>query len=149
MNKWLFSLAFVLLTACNIGMDGDEEALRMAEKFGDAFFNCDFHEAAQYCTPDSKQWLQFAASNTTQQDLALLQQHEEGATVELEDVFSEANDTLRMVLLHVENHLSIPAIGDTATLVDESDFKIKVVKRDGEWLVKMEGLPRNERQSRD
>ena len=28
-------------------------------------------------------------------------------------------------------------------------IKVKVVKRDGEWQVRMEGLPRSEKQSRD
>ncbi len=149
MNKYISLFTIVFLAACSFGNQGDEEALQVAEQWGDAFFNCDFHRAERYCTTDSKQWLQFAASNTTEQDLQLLQQNEDGATVTAEDFFPEANDTMRMVMLQVKNHLSTPAIGDTAIMVEKSVFRIPVVKQKGEWRVKMEDLPRSGRQSRD
>ena len=146
--KKLLILAMVLsLTACNLTNREDTVATDVAVQWGEAFFNCDYHAAQALSTPESRRWLQFAASNTTQQDLDLLKQH--AAEVESTDYFPAANDTLRVVQLVVRNSLS-PAVNDGAPLqVDEALFSVTVVKRNDQWLVRMASLPRSERQSRD
>ena len=69
--------------------------------------------------------------------------------MEVEDFFPEANDTLRVVSLKVSNYVSSTLPAESAQLVDEGVFNITTVLRDGKWLVKMEGLPQSEKQSRD
>ena len=146
--KKLLILAMVLsLTACNLTNREDTLATDVAVQWGEAFFNCNYHAAQTLSTPESRRWLQFAASNTTQQDLDLLKQH--AAEVEATDYFPAANDTLRVVQLVVRNSLS-PAVNGGAPLqVDEAQFSVTVVKRNNQWLVRMASLPRSERQSRD
>ena len=146
--KKLLILAMVLsLTACKLTNREDTLATDVAVQWGEAFFNCDYHAAQALSTPESRRWLQFAASNTTQQDLDLLKQH--AAEVEATDYFPAANDTLRVVQLVVRNSLS-PAVNGGAPLqVDEALFSVTVVKRNDQWLVRMASLPRSERQSRD
>ena len=146
--KKLLILAMVLsLTACKLTNREDTLATDVAVQWGEAFFNCDYHAAQALSTPESRRWLQFAASNTTQQDLDLLKQH--AAEVEATDYFPAANDTLRVVQLVVHNSLS-PAVNGGAPLqVDEALFSVTVVKRNDQWLVRMASLPRSERQSRD
>jgi hypothetical protein len=146
--KKLLILAMVLsLTACNLTNREDTLATDVAVQWGEAFFNCDYHAAQALSTPESRRWLQFAASNTTQQDLDLLKQH--AAEVEATDYFPAANDTLRVVQLVVRNSLS-PAVNGGAPLqVDEALFSVTVVKRNDQWQVRMASLPRSERQSRD
>ena len=140
----LFAMA-ALLTACSIIEKDDNQATTVAEEWAEAYFNCDFHGAEALSTPESRRWLQFAASNTTQQDLDLLKQH--AAEVEATDYFPDANDTLRVVELQVSHYLS-PTLQE-AKQEEEGLFHITVVKRKGEWKVRMEGLPRSEKQSRD
>ena len=146
--KKLLILAMVLsLTACKLTNREDTLATDVAVQWGEAFFNCNYHAAQALSTPESRRWLQFAASNTTQQDLDLLKQH--AAEVEATDYFPAANDTLRVVQLVVRNSLS-PAVNGGAPLqVDEALFSVTVVKRNDQWLVRMASLPRSERQSRD
>ena len=146
--KKLLILAMVLsLTACNLTNREDTLATDVAVQWGEAFFNCNYHAAQALSTPESRRWLQFAASNTTQQDLDLLKQH--AAEVEATDYFPAANDTLRVVQLVVRNNLS-PAVNGGAPLqVDEALFSVTVVKRNDQWLVRRASLPRSERQSRD
>ena len=146
--KKLLILAMVLsLTACKLTNREDTLATDVAVQWGEAFFNCDYHAAQALSTPESRRWLQFAASNTTQQDLDLLKQH--AAEVEATDYFPAANDTLRVVQLVVRKCLS-PAVNGGAPLqVDEALFSVTVVKRNDQWLVRMASLPRSERQSRD
>ena len=145
---FLFCTVF-LLSACSSMNGDDQEATEAAIKWADAYFNYDFHEAEKYATPESRQWLQFAASNTTEHDLQLVQENEGGASVEADDFFSEANDTLRVVSLRIYDFVSSTLPADSARLVDEATFTITTVLRDGEWKVRMEGLPQSERRSRD
>ena len=145
---FLFCTAIVL-SGCNFTNDHDQEAIEAAVCWAEAYFNYDFHKAEEYATPESGRWLKFAASNTTEHDLQLVLQNENGATVEVEDFFPEANDTLRVVSLKVSNFVSSTLPAESAQLVDEGVFNITTVLRDGKWKVRMEGLPQSEKQSRD
>ena len=125
----------------------DDQATAIAIEWGEAFFNCNYHAAEALSTPDSRRWLQFAASNTTQQDLDLLKQH--AAEVEATDFFPEANDTLRVVELAVRNSVKPTIAGEQPSQIEKAMFRTTVVKRNGSWLVRMASLPRSEKQSRD
>ena len=145
--RLLFSfLTVVLMMSCNTGFNGDDEAKGTATQWAEAYFNCDFKDAANYTTPESERWLRFAASNTTEEDLKLLNG---GATASAEEYFTVANDTLRVVTVTVRNFLNATAVGAPAEIQQEGTFLVTVVYRNGEWKVRMEGLPRNEKQSRD
>lgn len=125
----------------------DDQATEVAVEWGKAFFNCNYHAAETLCTPESHRWLQFAASNTTQHDLDLLKQH--AAIVKATDFYPEASDTLRMIELVVRNSISPTINGKESSQTDKALYHVTVVKRNDAWLVRMGGLPRNERQSRD
>ena len=147
MKKTLVLALSLLLTACDMIQNDDDEATSTAIQWGEAFFNCDYHAAEALCTPESRRWLQFAASNTTQQDLDLLKQH--AAQIETTDFFPEANDTLRVVELVVRNSVKPTVAGEEPSQVDEALFHTTVVKRNGHWLVRMASLPQNEKQNHD
>ncbi len=147
MKKYLILSLTLALTACNMMQNDDDQATAIAIEWGEAFFNCDYHAAEALSTPDSRRWLQFAASNTTQQDLDLLKQH--AAEVEATDFFPEANDTLRVVELVVRNSVKPTIAGEQPSQIEKAMFRTTVVKRDGSWLVRMASLPRSEKQSRD
>lgn len=146
MRQLFLLLSAVMMTGCTLGFEGDNAALDVATDWAEAYFNCDYHEAADYATAESERWLRFAASNTTEQDLQTIQGK---ATATADDYFTVANDTLRIVTLHVKNFLKPAAAGSTAQLQEDGTFLVTVVKRNGKWKVRMEGLPRSEKQSRD
>ena len=123
---FLFCTA-ILLSGCNFTNDHDNEAIEAAVNWAEAYFNYDFHKAEEYVTPESGRWLKFAASNATEHDLQLVQQNEEGATVEVEDFFPEANDTLRVVSLKVSNFVSSTLPAESAQLVEEGVFNVTTV----------------------
>lgn len=146
--KKILTIAIILTaTACSIIQSDDSEATAVATEWGEAFFNCDYHAAEALSTAESRRWLQFAASNTTQQDLDLLRQ--QPAQVDATDYFPAANDTLRVVQLVVRHSLSPAVNGGQPAQVEEALFPVTVVKRNGSWLVRMAGLPRSEKQSHD
>ena len=147
MKLLLLFMGAILLAGCEGGMDGDQQARNAAEDWADAYFNCDFKDASEYVTPESRKWLQYAASNTTAEELKRLQDAG-GAKVTASEGFDEANDTMRLVTLNVTNSLKPNGQG-TAEISKDAIFKVEVVKRDAGWQVRMVGLPRSEKQSRD
>lgn len=147
MKKLLIWVLALSLTACSMLRKDDDQATAVAVEWGEAFFNCDYHAAEALCTPESRRWLQFAASNTTQHDLDMLRQ--QAAQVEATEFFPVASDTLRVVELMVRNSVSPTIHGGESAQVEEALFHVTVVKRNGSWQVRMASLPRSEKQSRD
>ena len=147
MKKLLIWALALSLTACSMLRKDDDQATAVAVEWGEAFFNCDYHAAEALCTPESRRWLQFAASNTTQHDLDMLRQ--QAAQVEATEFFPEASDTLRVVELVVRNSVSPTIHGGESAQVEEALFHVTVVKRNGSWQIRMASLPRSEKQSRD
>ena len=147
MKKLLIWALALSLTACSMLRKDDDQATAVAVEWGEAFFNCDYHAAEALCTPESRRWLQFAASNTTQHDLDMLRQ--QAAQVDATEFFPEASDTLRVVELVVRNSVSPTIHGGESAQVEEALFHVTVVKRNGSWQVRMASLPRSEKQSRD
>ena len=147
MKQLLLFMTALMLAECDGGMDGDQQAREAAGDWADAYFNCDFKDASGYVTTESQKWLQYAASNTSAEELKLLQEAG-GTQVSVDDGFDEANDTMRLVTLNVTNSLK-PSAQGKAELVKDGTFKVVVVKREAGWQIRMAGLPRSEKQSRD
>ena len=146
MKLLLLFVTAILMTGCDTGMNGDQQAREVAGEWADAYFNCDYKDANQYVTPESQKWLQYAASNTTEQELNLLKEAG-GAHIAVSEGFDEANDTMRLVTLTVSNSLTTQQ--QTPVLAKEATFKVTVVKGEDGWRVRMAGLPQSEKQSRD
>ena len=126
MKQLLLFMATVLMVGCDTAMSNGQKACDAAGAWADAYFNCDYKDAKGYVTDDSQKWLQFAASNTTEQDLKRL---------------LEAGGA--RVTLSVSNVLTATGVADEGT------FHVTVVKRDAGWQVRMEGLPQSGMRSRD
>ena len=146
MKLLLLFVTAILMAGCDAGLNSDQQAREVAGKWADAYFNCDFKDADNYVTPESRKWLQYAASNTTEQELNMLQEAG-GAQVTVSETATEGNDTLKTFRLTVANCLG--TTHETAALVKERTFMVTVVRRTTDWQVRMAGLPQSERQSRD
>lgn len=146
---WLSCL--LCMTACE-GQNSSERTVaeKATEAFSEAYFNYDFKRAEQYVTPESRQWLHFAASNVSQVTLDVLNQmsDEELPTVVLGGT-EAIDDSTQIIGVTVRNIVDTDSIGQAASVRDEETFRLTLVNREGNWMVKMEGLPRSEKRSRD
>lgn len=138
----------LLISACGQDTnDSDEKFSQQALAFGEAYFNYDYEDAAKLVTPESEKWLSFAASNITQEDIDLINSHDR-ATVTVDD-FTLNNDSTAMVTLIVKDFVQKDTLFRPASVTDEAEFQLEVVRREGKYFIKMEGLPQSERQNRD
>ena len=146
----LIMTAVAALTACSdgIGSQQQQAAGRVATDFAEAYFDMNYLRANDFVTTESAKWLAFVATNIGQEDIDVANTRNEGARVTLTSC-EALNDTTCEALLEVDNYVAADSIGRPAVVRDGGVFRLKVVLRDGRWQVRMEGLPRSEKHSRD
>lgn len=134
--------------SCSDGIHTEEieKATNVVDSFVGHYFNLDLKASLSYCTPESNLWLSFLASNINQEDIDVINEQEEPAKTEIENV-ELISDTSATATCIVKNFLKLDTLGKPGRIVDEEKYMINLVKRNGKWLVKMEGLPQNEKQS--
>ena len=126
---------------------GISDAEDVANAFAESYFNLRYKNSLKYCTKESEQWISFAASQINEDDIKSLRGLEEEASVEVENV--SGDDAKCHAKVIVSNYFEADTIGKTGHIVDEGVFDITLVKEGNTWKVRMEGLPRSEKQSRD
>lgn len=150
MKKCLvFIASMLLLNSCSdADSNNHEELVECAETFAAAYFNLDYQKASELVTTESVKWLNYAASNVTQEDVDLYNAQSESAQVSVNDVTS-IDDTTSIVAVTVGAFLQKDSITRPSHMVEEASFDLTVVRRGKQYLVKMEGLPRSGRQNHD
>jgi hypothetical protein len=142
-------LSVLLLTACGGSRDGSEDQLQeTVDSFAVSYLNYDFNTARRFCTDDSEKWLQFAASNVLQEDVDILRQQEEPATVDV-DEWDYTSDSTASVHVCVHNYLRMDSIGKAGRMTDEGRYVLNAVLHQGKWLIRMADLPRSGKRSHD
>ena len=142
-NILILIIAVMLISCKNSQTAAEQSALQ----WGEAYFNYNFFEAAKHATPESERWLRFAASNVTQQDLDALSSN--GRAEVILDGYYAGADSTGIAYLRVNNWLCMDSIGSAGSRIGSCEFQVLLIKREGRWLVRMEGLPQSEKQNRD
>lgn len=126
-------LMVVFLAAC--GKDDAEKDLKeTSQLFGEAWFNFDFSKAEWFCSPDSRRWIEFHASNIRQEDLDVYNEMGQRATCDVEHV-ELVNDSTVTVVLSVHDFLQTDSIDRPARLRDNAQVRITLKGNDGGWMV--------------
>ena len=146
MKKFLAVCALLLPTLL-VGCDVRKVAFSRefdgsVDSFAVYFFNWRLDKAAQFCTPDSKKWLQFAASQVQPEDLEQMKNLPNNFAYSYETTQGDTKGVAAEVALNVENFFVLDSIGKPGRLKDSATFPLQLVKQDGTWKVKLDGLPR-------
>lgn len=142
-------LAF-LLASCQLNDENSANAVdKSLNKWTEAYFNFDYKKAMEYMTPESGKWIRFAASNITEQDIEFIKAQQVETHVDIIDRQMAEGDSLCNAKIHVSHFIQLGLRPEDNKVIDEADFLIQLVKRDGDWLIKTEGLPQSGKQSLD
>ena len=148
-----FSIPAVLLCiffSCTRGISNHENKVtECVDSFAIHYFNYQFFQTKPFVTNDSEKWLELAASNVTQSDIDILRNQEQAATIETENITFNSGDSVAIASIKVHHFLDMNNIAAGSRFVDEGSFHLTVVRNEGKWKVRMEGLPRNEKRSHD
>lgn len=139
----------ILLTSCIGNHRSKRQAEQAADSFAENYFNYQFEEAAEHATKDSERWLRYAASNIHKADVEVLRSQDEGASADVEDITLGDGDSTAIATVNVHNYRRLDTIGNAGRMIDEARFQLNMMKEEGKWKIRMEGLPRSEKQNHD
>lgn len=146
---FLCILALLSFLSCSGSKDeNDKEVGHVVDCFASCYFNLDLVGAVPFCTIESKKWLSFISSNISQADVDIIRTQQVGATHEIGEI-EHICDTFVVANCSVFNFLRVDTLGTSGCITEQAVFRIPVVKRNGKWLVKMEGLLQSGRQNHD
>ena len=149
-NSLIITAILCIFYSCSDSSTHRQEQLETCvDSFSIYFFNYQFEKARRFVTPVSGKWLELAASNVIEEDLDVLIQQEEGATIEIESIAMSDTDPTATVCVKVNNYLPLNKIGIPARMQEQGVFQLNAVESNGSWKIRMEGLPRSEKRSHD
>lgn len=124
----------------------EEQLAEVVDSFSATYFNWQFHRSVVFCTPESRRWLAYMASQVGQGDVDRLRAHPEGASHEIGEVAYTPGVPEAWAVVTVSHFLAMDTIGAEPQLVDKARFAVPVVLRDGRWMVNLSGplRPRKE-----
>ncbi len=129
----LFISGSMLLCTC--GKTDKEQLMETVDSFSNTYFNWQFHRAVAYCTPDSKRWLSYMASQVNQDDIDLLRSQTESAQAEIVHVNILDGDSVAKVEVKVSNFLSMDTIGVKGKIEKEARFVISAKSVGNQWKI--------------
>ena len=116
------------------------------DSFAVHFFNWQFTRAVPFCTPESRLWLRYAASQVHPADVEVLRGKERDAVCEMADSRLLSGDSLAEVVVRVNHFVRMDTIGRAGRVIGSGTFRLHVVKREGRWQVRLRALPRMSRE---
>ena len=134
----LLTFTLSIFTNCNNNKTKQREAI---QHFADAYFNYQLDDALSLVTEDSRQWIEFLASNIDSADVRLLREMSEGAICEIEEIRNGDNDSVVIASIIVRNALLKDSISSQAHVVDERKTVIAFVQRGEQWFARLSCLP--------
>jgi len=143
--KDIFIVASLALLCGCANKQPFHETTETAVAFADDYFNFRYEQALEKCTEESGQWLRFAASNITSDDISVLNSRPKPASCSVKET-TMRSDTAATVLLSVHNCIVKDSLGTPLRSITAGTTTLDVVRRDGSWRVKLSALPRIKRQ---
>lgn len=126
--------------------DQGDQLENTVDSFARKYYNWQFRDALPYCTPESEKWLRYASSNVHQADIDILKNKKDETSYEIKDISYSDGDTTALIHIRVFNFLQMDTIGTRSRIIPSAVFLLKAVFHH-EWKIKMEDLPRNEKQN--
>ena len=143
------SLLNKLKSLLNSFTGNKNDAEKALATWANAYFNFDYEKALKYTTPEGGQWIRFAASNITEQDVEFIKRQNSQTQIDILNTQQTESDTVCNANIRVSNFIQLGLSAHDNRVIDHADFHIQLVKRGGDWLVRMEGLPRSGMQNHD
>lgn len=136
-----------LFAACGGGGGSEEEqAVAQAREFAECYFNFRFDEAYRCCTPESRAWIALKASNVNAKDVEAANRNGRETRVEIGDFRRDKDsDSCATVRCTAYGVLLSDSLERAGAVSERAVFVVPLVRRAGQWLVKMEAPLRSAR----
>ena len=136
-------LSSLLLLGC--ASNEKEKVTACAIEFAHDFFNLHFDKAVQNCTSESRKWIEFYASNLTEEDMEVIRNFPEAPYVMTADCL-QINDSTATVRCIICNTPATDSLEQRkGHIIPERNILIPMWKNGSRWTVRMEGPLQNAR----
>lgn len=127
--------ALCLASACSLKDDAAVETC--AKSFGQNYFNLRLQQASGLCTDRSYKWIEFYASNISQDDVDVLNTQTDSALCDIDDIDIDG-DSAR-VKMTVRNFLLCDSIGRPGRMCKQGKCRLTLRKERETWKVDLDG----------
>lgn len=127
--------ALCLASACSLKDDAAVETC--AKSFGQNYFNLRLQQASGLCTDRSYKWIEFYASNISQNDVDVLNTQTDSALCDIDDIDIDG-DSAR-VKMTVRNFLLCDSIGRPGRMCKQGKCRLTLRKEGETWKVDLNG----------
>lgn len=124
-----------LASACSLKDDAAVETC--AKSFGQNYFNLRLQQASGLCTDRSYKWIEFYASNISQDDVDVLNTQTDSALCDIDDIDIDG-DSAR-VKMTVRNFLLCDSIGRPGRMCKQGKCRLTLRKEGETWKVDLDG----------
>ena len=108
-----------------------------AKSFGQNYFNLRLQQASGLCTDRSYKWIEFYASNISQNDVDVLNTQTDSALCDIDDIDIDG-DSAR-VKMTVRNFLLCDSIGRPGRMCKQGKCRLTLRKEGETWKVDLNG----------
>lgn len=143
------SLLSKLKSLLNNFTGSKNDAEKALTAWANAYFNFDYEKVLKYTTPEGEQWIRFAASNITEQDIDFIKEQNLPTQINILNSQLTEGDTICNAKIRVSQFIQLGLSAQDHQVINHADFQIQLVKRGNEWLVRMEGLPQSGKRNHD
>ena len=133
--SFVFVVALCLASACSLKDDAAVESC--AKSFGQNYFNLRLQQASGLCTDRSYKWIEFYASNISQNDVDVLNTQTDSALCDIDDIDIDG-DSAR-VKMTVRNFLLCDSIGRPGRMCKQGKCRLTLRKEGETWKVDLDG----------
>lgn len=134
----LISIGF--LSSCK-HMPNEKQLQQTINGFAQNYFNWHLQASLPYCTPSSKQWIEYAASQIGMGEVEILQKQKCGASHDIKDIEFNEQDSTAIVTVRLKNIMLLDTIGQTGYMAHQADFKIELTYLHNQWKVNLNHIP--------
>lgn len=127
--------ALCLASACSLKDDAVVESC--AKSFGQNYFNLRLQQASGLCTDRSYKWIEFYASNISQDDVDVLNAQTDSALCDIDDI--DINGDSARVKMTVRNFLLCDSIGRPGRMCKQGKCRLTLRKERETWKVDLDG----------
>ncbi len=145
MRKYIYAVILLFVITINLTsscqrISNSNDITIVADSFATNFYNWRLEKALKYCTAESKTQISFLASNISEEDIELINQRNEDASIEITNTGMLEEGFKARISMKIYNSFKMKDINSDIQLNKERDVTINLIKTNEGWKVDLTTL---------
>ena len=145
MRKYIYAVILLFVITINLTsscqrISNSNDITIVADSFATNFYNWRLEKALKYCTAESKTQISFLASNISEEDIELINQRNEDASIEITNTGMLEEGIKARISMKIYNSFKMKDINSEVQLNKERDVTFNLIKVNDGWKVDLTTL---------